>query len=148
LERGSGDCEDTSILLADWLISRGFDARVVIGETEAFQGHAWCVVRVEDEVYLLETTLESDDAPRTPPLAITMSERYRPEYLFDRDRLYFFGGGAKDCWDDTLWLGVNYESPTITSEPTMEAPWFSGTSGFVTTTSAAIVASKVSPSSN
>ena len=155
LERASGDCEDTSILLADWLISRGFEARVVIGETEAFQGHAWCVARAEGEVYLLETTLEGDDDPGEPPLAITMSDRYRPEYLFDRDRLYFFAGsqheGPGDCWDKKLWPAVGYVSPSITSaSPAIEAPWFSDTSGttLVTASPASVVSSNASGSSD
>ncbi len=68
LQCRSGDCEDTSILPADWLISRGIEARVVIGETEDLQGHAWCVAKVDDQVYLLETTVDAADVESTPPL--------------------------------------------------------------------------------
>lgn len=134
LQRRSGDCEDTSILLADWLISRGIDARVVIGETTALQGHSWCVARVEGEVYLLETTVDSDEAPEHAPLAAELADRYRPEYLFDRDRLYFFTD-ARDqdrgnLWDENLWRGVAYEtvppglSTTGITATATGAPWF------------------------
>ena len=129
LQRRSGDCEDSSILLADWLISRGIEARVVIGETDALQGHAWCIARVDDEVYLLETTVKRDETEDEPPLAVDLTDRYRPEYLFDRDRLYFFTGerlqDPGDSWDPILWHGVDYRVSQSTADPaTNGEPWF------------------------
>ena len=44
---GTGDCEDSSILLADWLIARGFEARVALGHYAERGGHAWVIVRLE-----------------------------------------------------------------------------------------------------
>lgn len=43
----SGDCEDFAILVVDWLLEKGFDARVVTGymdSVNANNGHAWAVV--------------------------------------------------------------------------------------------------------
>jgi hypothetical protein len=136
LQRRSGDCEDTSILLADWLMSRGIEARVVIGETDEREGHAWCIARIDGNVFLLETTGEKEDLPRDPPLAKQSTDKYRAEYLFDRTQLYFFnsepGQGAGDCWNKFAWKAVDYSSslpPTI--EPSLvEAPWFPSSKAF------------------
>ena len=54
----AGDCEDTSILLADALISAGINARVAIGWNGNIGQHAWCVVRIKDRQYVLESTFE------------------------------------------------------------------------------------------
>ena len=130
LQQRSGDCEDTSILLADWLMSRGIKARVVIGETDDSEGHAWCIARIDGNVFLLETTGEKEDLPRDPPLAKQSTEKYRPEYLFDRTHLYFFNGepgqGAGDCWSSFAWKAVDYSSSApLAEEPSpVAAPWF------------------------
>lgn len=132
LERRSGDCEDTSILLADWLHSRGIETRVVIGETDTQEGHAWCLAKIDNAIYLLETTFEKETAIRFPPLA-TNSGTYRPEYLFDREHLYFFRGHTEaelyDFWNEALWEPVAYEagSPTFAeaSSSSPAEPWFS-----------------------
>jgi len=50
-----GDCEDSSIYLADWLMSRGFQVRVALGRYGDMGGHAWCVVKIEDREYLIES---------------------------------------------------------------------------------------------
>ena len=56
----AGDCEDTAILLADALISAGFDARVAIGWNGNIGQHAWVVVRSGDKQYILESTLQNE----------------------------------------------------------------------------------------
>lgn len=85
----AGDCEDTSILLADLLIGAGFDARVAIGWNGNIGQHAWVVVRVGEAQYILESTLQkkierSDLAPVAEASAF-----YQPEQLFNREHLYY-----------------------------------------------------------
>ncbi|MBL9116890.1 MAG: hypothetical protein JNJ83_17930 [Verrucomicrobiaceae bacterium] len=94
LNRGVGDCDDTSVLLADWLISRGFNARVALGEAMG-EGHAWVVVQNDGHTYLLESTSEP---PETADQIGTVSEfagKYVPEILFDRDACYFWKNGKE-----------------------------------------------------
>jgi predicted transglutaminase-like cysteine proteinase len=85
--RGKGDCEDTALLLADWLLARGFDARVAIGRYGDMGQHAWVVVRVENVEYLLEST-EGTPNIEKPPFVSDVGQRYVPETLFDRENLY------------------------------------------------------------
>ncbi|NNE93906.1 MAG: transglutaminase domain-containing protein [Verrucomicrobiales bacterium] len=90
LER-SGDCEDTSILLADALISAGLEARVAVGWNENIGQHAWCVVRTGSRQYLLESTI-SDAKDVKLVTTEAAAKDYRPEQQFDRDHLYFRRG--------------------------------------------------------
>lgn len=82
-----GDCEDHAILLADWLIEMGLDARVVIG-THREGGHAWVIVFAEGKEYLLEAT----DKTRVRrwsayPLALALPD-YHPSIMFNRHLLW------------------------------------------------------------
>lgn len=78
-----GDCEDHALLLADWLISLGQDARVVIG-THNGGGHAWVVLFRKGKEYLLEATQKSGIKKMgTLPLA-SLQKGYRPMYMFNR----------------------------------------------------------------
>ncbi len=106
---GHGDCEDSSILLADWLIARGFEARVALGRFAERGGHAWVVVRLEGEDYLLESTEGASYATR-PPLLAETGARYVPEVLFDRDAYYSRPSPKRlwnnDYWSDKTWVRV------------------------------------------
>ncbi len=84
---GKGDCEDSAIFLCDWLLSRGFQARVVLGRYGDMGGHAWVVVKMDDKEYLLEST-EGRPDPSNPPLVSRVGSRYVPEVMFDRYALY------------------------------------------------------------
>lgn len=85
----SGDCEDTSILLAEVLIQAGFDARVAIGWNGNMGQHAWVVVRVGEKQYLLESTIERK-ITRDDLLEVAgASAFYQPEQVFDAKTLYF-----------------------------------------------------------
>ena len=84
---GQGDCEDSSIYLCDWLIARGYNARVALGRYGDLGGHAWVVVKMNDVEYLLEST-ESAPDPRDPPLVSKVGSRYVPEVLYDRFGIY------------------------------------------------------------
>ncbi|MCA0900431.1 MULTISPECIES: transglutaminase-like domain-containing protein [Microbulbifer] len=82
-----GDCEDHAILLADWLINLGVDARVALG-TYKGEGHAWVVAIVDNTEYLLEATSKRRQASwQAMPLA-ALTEGYEVEFQFNRD--YFW----------------------------------------------------------
>ncbi|WP_066960914.1 transglutaminase domain-containing protein [Microbulbifer sp. Q7] len=82
-----GDCEDHAILLADWLINLGIDARVALG-THRGQGHAWVIAIVDDTEYLLEATSKRRQSTwQAMPLA-ALAEGYEVEFQFNRD--YFW----------------------------------------------------------
>lgn len=106
----AGDCEDTSILLADLLIGAGFEARVAIGWNGNIGQHAWVVVRAGERQYLLETTLQKEIGPEDLAEVSSVSAFYQPEQLFDDERIYYttarpdrFG---KDYFSETLWKPV------------------------------------------
>ena len=83
----TGDCEDTAILLADWLAASGHAARVVIGQVGS-GGHAWVVLRAEGRDYILETTGGRGHYRRFPPRAAALP-RYFPQVQFDRKGIWF-----------------------------------------------------------
>jgi hypothetical protein len=82
-----GDCEDTSILLADWLAAAGYKARVVIGEEDG-TGHAWVVVHGDGHDYILETTGGRRSYRRVPPRS-TVTTSYIPHAQFDLTGIWF-----------------------------------------------------------
>ncbi len=102
----AGDCEDTSILLADVLISAGFDARVAIGWNGNIGQHAWVVVRAGDRQYVLESTLQDEITMESLVVSAQAAAFYQPEQLFDRDSLYFTEGDEADFRQD-------YFSPSL-----------------------------------
>ena len=67
--RRKGDCEDTSILLADWLAALGHDTQVVLGRVRGGRNHAWVVFRDEEKHYILETAGGPKHYRRIPPRA-------------------------------------------------------------------------------
>jgi len=84
-----GDCEDHAILLSDWLIGLGYDARVAVGTVKVRgsspQGHAWVILYQEGEEYLLEATKKSKW--NQLPLA-SKFPNYFPKYMFNRKNLW------------------------------------------------------------
>lgn len=107
LRRGVGDCEDTSLALAQMLLERGYEVRVVLGKHKG-QGHAWCVLRWEGASYLLETTA-SRIAADQPPLVTEMKFDYVPEFQFDAERVYFknFEGWTSEYWSAKNWSATS-----------------------------------------
>jgi hypothetical protein len=99
-----GDCEDSSIFLADWLLARGFQVRVALGHYGDIGEHAWCVVRLDGVDYLLEST-EGPPNPGNPPYVSDVGSRYAPKTLFDRDTIYVRSHPKE------LPTSVNYWSP-------------------------------------
>ena len=105
----TGDCEDSAIMLADWLLARGFNARVAVGRCAERGGHAWVVTRLMGKEYLLESTNPEPDLTHEP-LASELGSRYVPEVTFDRDAIYVrreprasFDG---DYWSDKKWIRI------------------------------------------
>ena len=99
-----GDCEDHAIALADWLISMGNDARVVVG-TYKGGGHAWVVLLKEGKEFILEATQKSGLQTMIRfPLAKQMPG-YRPSYMFNRK--YFWkntGSRATSNYSSSKWI--------------------------------------------
>lgn len=105
----SGDCEDTSILLADALISAGIEARVAVGWNIHIGEHAWCVARIGDRQWVLESTLQPETGQSLSPRTVaSVASEYRPEHLFDRQALYVRRGSPNpaDCLD--YWTSVDW----------------------------------------
>ncbi|MBN0988660.1 transglutaminase-like domain-containing protein [Amphritea pacifica] len=77
-----GDCEDHAILVADWLIGLGYDARVVVGDYDG-EGHAWVVLFAEGQEFLLETTRKRGlNRLKAFPLA-RLQTKYHPTFMFN-----------------------------------------------------------------
>ena len=112
----NGDCEDTSLLLTDWLIARGFNARVVIGNAPGIGEHAWCVTELDGKQFLLETTLE--ETPEYPPETQSEAAHYRPRFSFDRQNIYFIKASTdmtSDYFSPDTWEGYRYPVPATSS---------------------------------
>lgn len=88
-----GDCEDHSIILADWLISMGLDARVVLGKLKG-KGHAWVILVKDGKEYLLEATAKRKLRSLNSFQLARMVRGYNPEYQFNRDQFWFNAGNA------------------------------------------------------
>jgi len=86
-----GDCEDHALLLADWLIGLGVDARVVLGTYQG-AGHAWVVALHDGETFLLEATSKRRYRNwNAYPLA-GVSAGYRPTAMFNRSGFWVNSG--------------------------------------------------------
>lgn len=82
-----GDCEDHSMILADWLISMGIDARVVLGFYKK-EGHAWVVFFLNDKAYLLEATSKRKIRNIGAIPAAALMVDYHPTCQFNRDKFW------------------------------------------------------------
>ena len=82
-----GDCEDHAVLLADWLIGLGYDARVVIGEVPE-GGHAWVVLFLDGVEYVLESTSKRRANSIKDFYLARRATDYRPKLQFNRDKLW------------------------------------------------------------
>jgi hypothetical protein len=85
--RKKGDCEDTSILLADWLATLGHDTQVVLGRVRGGRNHAWVVFRDGEKHYILETAGGPKHYRRIPPRA-ELLPNYDPLMKFNRRNLW------------------------------------------------------------
>ena len=88
-----GDCEDHALVLTDWLIEMGLDARVVLGSYKT-EGHAWVIVMMESGVFLLESTSkEKNKNWRHYPLA-KFEPNYHPKAMFNREYFWLNTGST------------------------------------------------------
>ncbi|MFT5468083.1 MAG: putative transglutaminase-like cysteine proteinase [Verrucomicrobiales bacterium] len=106
---GHGDCEDSSLLLVEMLTANGFEARVALGQHKG-EGHAWCVVRLDDESFLLESTWENVNQLSEIPKLEGIAMNYEPKFLFDHDSLFVLRdqGWTGDYWSEKRWVRINY----------------------------------------
>ena len=81
-----GDCEDHAIILADWLISSGYDARVALGKYKG-GGHAWVILFKDGTAYLIEATSKRK----------RITDRLRPA-LLETDYNPYFQFNRTDFW--------------------------------------------------
>ncbi len=99
-----GDCEDHAIVLADWLIEMGEDARVATGLLDG-GGHAWVILFKNGKEFLLEATQKYGlSRNKAYPLA-ALHREYNPQYMFNRE--YFWENtGSKFT---TSYSGKNWQ---------------------------------------
>ncbi len=116
-DQKAGDCEDTAILLADALISKGFPARVAIGWNGNIGQHAWCVVKIGSGQYVLESTLQGTLDHKALVSIVDAAPFYQPEQLFDRENLYFSAGApqnsGEDYFADSVWSPLAIKRPAL-----------------------------------
>lgn len=99
-----GDCEDHAILLADWLISEGIDARVVVGKYQG-GGHAWVVAIRDGKAFLLEATDKRvGKSWNHYPLA-GLDQHYVPQLMFNRQQ-FWTNTGSRQHGD---YLGAHWQ---------------------------------------
>ncbi|GAA5215773.1 transglutaminase-like domain-containing protein [Corallincola platygyrae] len=89
-----GDCEDHALLLADWLIASGIDARVVMGNYRN-EGHAWVVAFKDGEAFLLEATDKRRYAAWRHYPKASLAKHYAPEIMFNRHSLWLNQGSKQ-----------------------------------------------------
>ena len=116
---GTGDCEDSAILLANWLIARGFEARVAIGRYGEVGGHAWVVVHLDGKSYLLEST-NPEVKTTVPPLAQDVGSRYVAEIMFDPQAIYMRQDPSLP-WDGDYWSARKWVRAPQKMSPAMLA---------------------------
>jgi len=86
-----GDCEDHAVLLADWLIGLGYNARVAIGDTPQ-GGHAWVILFLNEKEYVLESTTKNRPRSVRDFYLAALATDYRPKLMFDRTHLWVNSG--------------------------------------------------------
>lgn len=82
-----GDCEDHALALADWLISEGVDAKVVIGKYKQ-GGHAWVIAERNNRTYLLEATAKRVRKNWNHYPLASLSQHYYPKLMFNRNEFW------------------------------------------------------------
>ncbi len=88
-----GDCEDHAILLADWLIAMGYDARVAIGKIPS-GGHAWVILFYDEKEYLLEATSKRRPRSIGDFSLAKYAPEYQPRYMFNRTKFWVNTGSS------------------------------------------------------
>ncbi|MDH5433833.1 MAG: transglutaminase domain-containing protein [Gammaproteobacteria bacterium] len=104
-----GDCEDHALILADWLIGLGYDARVALGKFKDI-GHAWVVVKKDGKEYLLEATSKQRNMNMNGFVLTQLTNNYYPEFQFNRDNFWMNTGSklTRDYSGDHWKLQSNF----------------------------------------
>jgi hypothetical protein len=89
----TGDCEDHAILLADWLIAMGLDARVVVGRYRD-EGHAWVVFFQDGKTYLIEPTSKKKTRRHGLIPEASRMIHYHPSFQFNRENFWVNTGST------------------------------------------------------
>ena len=113
-----GDCEDHALILADWLIAIGEDARVVLGDYRG-GGHAWVVLFKSGQEFLLEATKKDGvGRNRAYPLA-TLHTEYHPRIMFNRNEFWENNGSKYTTrYSGSGWrLQSRYQRTSPKSDP-------------------------------
>ena len=98
-----GDCEDHAIILADWLIAMGHDARVVLGKYNG-GGHAWVVLFKDGREYVLEATSKQRPRGLKDLQLARLATDYLPLYQFDRKNFWVNSGSVYTTkYRDSKW---------------------------------------------
>jgi hypothetical protein len=107
-----GDCEDHSILLVDWLVSEGYEARVVLGDVTGDGvlgdgGHAWVAVRLQGVEYHIEATNKNSDpmAPVDNVDSVWPGRRYVAKFQFDHGGFWSLKETEGAAQTPSGWLG-------------------------------------------
>ena len=134
-----GDCEDHSILLADWLAAEGYRVRVAVGETKSndspWQGHSWVVMLLNGVEYLIEATMKVRDGALPYPnpnlsdknwrpyykleTATSVASDYRPFFSFDHQHIWTRQGFRAES-------GGTIRVPELLSSYWAESDWIEG----------------------
>jgi len=101
------------------LIGAGFDARVAIGWNGNIGQHAWVVVRVGEQQYVLESTLQKKIERSDLATVKDASSFYQPEQLFNRENIYYSTARPDhfrvDYFSEVLWKIVPRESESASA---------------------------------
>jgi len=109
-----GDCEDHALILADWLISLGHDARVVVGAYKG-GGHAWVVLFKDGSEYLLEATSKRKQRNTDSYKLASLQTDYQPQYQFNRNKFWFNTGSINTTrYSGESWI---FKSRFISTAP-------------------------------
>jgi hypothetical protein len=122
LARRNGDCEDSTLLVADLLLGAGYRARVAMGRADGGE-HAWCVVNADNCDLVIESTNRHPDEINLP--VVQPASPYVPEILFDRDAIYVRANPAAtfdgDYWSPRKWLRIPIARPAASAPSKKDA---------------------------
>lgn len=82
--------EENALIMADWLITLGYDARVVVG-TFKQNKHAWVLLNNLNNFYILDAT--NIGKRKRFPLAATLPN-YHPKYMYNHINIWINKGSS------------------------------------------------------
>jgi predicted transglutaminase-like cysteine proteinase len=134
IKNGAGDCEDHCITLADWLITEGYEIRVVLGQTKYgaidWYTHAWVVLRLNGEEYLIESTQKTSKDASAPSRTDRGFVRWREYYRLKLIKTFFDSYRPFFAFDSSqIWVrkGVNLSAPEKIVSPSTTDSYFNDT---------------------